>query len=191
MRHKRHETRLGGAVPQFGGPFDAVVRLDDDPVLGPMQQTKSQVQLAVPAEPPPVVVPVLVKLGEQGDIALAARSPVAQLDLAKMDVELALAYLEQGVGGRCRRTAQRLLLSGSEFWGVSLPPDEGGPSQEDCYDSNAFMLHYFISMGSRCTTVPAPSIATNTSPFELRAMSRTRPAPSSKRSRSTTRLSFN
>ena len=88
MRHKRHETRLGGAVPQLGGPFDAVVRLDDDPVLRPMQQAKSQVQLAVPAEPPPVVVPVLVKLGEQGDVALAARSPIAQLDLAEISLDL-------------------------------------------------------------------------------------------------------
>ena len=41
-----------------------------------MQKAKCQVKLAVPAEPPLVVVPVLVKFSEQREVAL---SPAAQL----------------------------------------------------------------------------------------------------------------
>ena len=129
MRHECEESGLGGAEAQLGRPFDAVVRFDDDPVFWPMQQAKCKVQLAVPAEPSPVVVPVLVKLGEQGDVALSPRGPVAQLDLAEMNVELTLADLEQGVRGRRRRAAQRFFFRRGEFWGVGLPPGKHGPSQ--------------------------------------------------------------
>jgi hypothetical protein len=91
MRHDGHESGHGGAVSDFRGPFDSVVGFQKYAVFGPMQQSKGEMQLGIPPEFTAVQVPILVEFGKQRKIALASGCPIAELHLAEMNVDQALA----------------------------------------------------------------------------------------------------
>ena len=70
-------------------------------------------QFGVPSQSASVQVPILIKFGEQGKVALATCSPVAQLNLTKMDIELARAIVQQCVRRwRCRAPKGFFFLRG-------------------------------------------------------------------------------
>ena len=128
MCHEGDEAGFGSAVPEFRGPLNAVVGLDDHAVLRAVQEAECQMKFAVPAKPAAVVIPVLVEFGEQGNVALTTCSPVAELDLTEVNVELAFAHPQQRIGRWGCRISQGLFFCCGELGRIGLPEAKGVPS---------------------------------------------------------------
>jgi hypothetical protein len=114
--HERHEAIGSQSITHLRGEFNSIVSFDEHGVIWAVKQTKSRMEFSVPPEPAPIVFEGLVDFRDGRQVALSPGRPVAQVDLAEVEIQFADPIENGGVLDLSwrRRRSQGLFLGGSQ-----------------------------------------------------------------------------